>query len=54
MPDGSIGAQLYQAKVYLDTRDLFAWTVVIVLLSVGCERLFQTLLRLLFRVLERM
>ncbi len=54
MPDGSIGAQLYQAKVYLDTRDLFACTVVIVLLSVGCEQLFQMLLRLLFRALERM
>lgn len=39
MPDGSIGEQLQQAKVYLDTPDLFAWTVVIVLLSAAFERI---------------
>ncbi len=40
LPDGSIGEHLYQAKIYLDTPDLFAWTVVIVVLSVGFEKLF--------------
>jgi len=33
MPRGSIGEKLQQAKVYLDTPDLFAWTVVILLIS---------------------
>ena len=33
MPKGSIGERLQQAKVYLDTPDLFAWTLVIVALS---------------------
>lgn len=33
MPDGSIGEQLQQAKIYLNTPDLFAWTLVIVLVS---------------------
>ena len=33
MPKGSIGERLQQAKVYLDTPDLFAWTLVIVVLS---------------------
>ena len=33
MPKGSIGERLQQAKVYLDTPDLFAWTLVIVLVS---------------------
>lgn len=38
IPSGSIGEKLYKAKVYLETPDLFCWTVVVVLLSVGCER----------------
>lgn len=39
IPTGSIGEKLYKAKVYLETPDLFCWTLVVVLLSVGCERL---------------
>lgn len=39
IPAGSIGEKLYKAKVYLETPDLFCWTLVIVLLSLGCERL---------------
>ena len=39
MPSGSIGERLYQAKIYLSTADLFAWTAVIVLLSYLCEKL---------------
>ena len=40
IPDGSIGERLYEAKVYLQTADLFAWTLVIVTLSVGFEKCF--------------
>ena len=47
LPDGSIGMELYRAKLYLDTPALFAWTLVIVLSSLICERLFSALLRLL-------
>lgn len=54
MPDGSIGAQLQQAKVYINTQDLFAWTLVIVLLSIACERLLVLLLRKIANGLERM
>jgi len=39
MPSGSIGERLYQAKIYLSTGDLFAWTAVIVALSYLCEKL---------------
>jgi len=49
IPSGSVGQQLYNAKVYLETADLFCWTVVIVLLSVACEKL----LMLLFKQAER-
>ena len=40
IPSGSIGEKLYQAKIYLDTASLFAWTVVIILLSMAFEKLF--------------
>ena len=29
VPSGSIGEKLYNAKIYLNTPDLFAWTIVI-------------------------
>ena len=33
VPNGSIGKMLYTAKIYLDTDDLLAWTVIIVVIS---------------------
>lgn len=38
IPGGSIGERLQQAKVYLDTPDLFAWTLVIVAASLFFEK----------------
>lgn len=43
LPDGSIGEWLYTAKVYYETPDLFAWTAVIVVISVLFERVFLRL-----------
>ena len=40
IPTGSIGERLYMAKIYFDTADLFAWTLVIVLASQLFEKLF--------------
>ena len=40
LPAGSMGERLYTAKVYFQTPDLFAWTAVIVGVSVVFERLF--------------
>ena len=54
MPDGSIGEQLQQAKIYLNTPDLFAWTLVIVLVSLIFEKVFLALLKRGERALERM
>ena len=53
MPRGSVGERLQQAKVYLNTPDLFAWTLTVVLLSLMFERLFLALLRALSARLER-
>lgn len=52
--DGSIGEMLYNAKVYFDTADLFAWTVVIVLLSVAFEKLITLCLKSLYKAVERL
>lgn len=52
VPDGSIGEMLYQSKIYLDTDDLFAWTVIIILLSFLFEKVFLYLLRRLFARME--
>lgn len=38
-PNGSIGQQIFLSKVYLDTDDLLAWTVVLVVISVIFEKL---------------
>lgn len=34
----SLGGEIYRAKIYLETGDLFAWTAVVVVLSVLLER----------------
>ena len=45
IPDGSIGELLYNAKIYLQTAELLAWTVIIVSISVLFEKLFMALLK---------
>ena len=54
VPDGSIGEKLYMSKVYLETADLFAWTLVIILLSFICEKLFMTIVDFFVHRVERM
>lgn len=44
-PKPSIGREMYAAKSYLQTADLFAWTVVVVILSVIFEKAFMFLLK---------
>ena len=40
VPSGSIGEKLYNAKIYLNTPDLFAWTIVIIVISFVFEKCF--------------
>lgn len=44
-PNNSIGGHLYEAKAYLDSTGLFAWTVVVVTLSMMFEALFARAIR---------
>ena len=44
-PTLGVGSRLYDAKVYLETPDLFCWTLLIILLSMAIEKLVLLLLR---------
>ena len=46
VPNHSIGEKLYMAKIYLSTADLFAWTLVIIVVSALFEKFFLWLLSL--------
>lgn len=43
----TIGNELYKSKLYFMTAELFAWTIVIVFLSIMCELLIKTAIKLL-------
>ncbi len=45
LPLQSVGKNLYDAKVYLETADLFAWTLTVILLSMALEAVLKALIR---------
>ena len=45
LPKYAIGKALFQAKVYIETTEVFAWILVIVLLSEACEKMMALLLK---------
>jgi len=51
--NGSIGEALYQSKIYFQNDELLAWTIVIILLSVGLEKLFAHLVKGFYKGLEK-
>ena len=53
LPAMSIGEHLYEAKVYLATSDLFAWTLVIICISILGETLFSKLVAAVIDKIER-
>ncbi|MBQ6175135.1 MAG: ABC transporter permease subunit [Clostridia bacterium] len=52
-PKGTIGAQLWDAKTYLEVQDAFAWTVTVILLSLAFQALVLYLLKTVTRRLEK-
>ena len=44
LPVFSVGTNLYNAKIYLESADLFAWTLTVVLLSIALEALLKKLM----------
>lgn len=45
-PNYSIGAHLYDSKIYLETESLFAWTLVVIILSFIFEYFFKYVIKL--------
>lgn len=42
----SIGSKLYSSKIYLETTDMFAWTVTVIIMSMIIEKLLTSLITL--------
>ena len=53
LPTKSIGWELYQSKLYLMTEEMFAWTIVIVLISIFFEGICIYLLNKLLKVVMK-
>lgn len=49
----SIGERLYTSKLYFESDELLAWTLIIVIMSVLFEKLFILLVRCFYKRLER-
>lgn len=43
LPKASLGEKIYMSKVYIDTADLFAWTLTVLLLSLIFEKIIMCL-----------
>lgn len=43
-PKLSIGRKLYESKIYIETPELFAWTLTVIILSIIAEKAFKALL----------
>ena len=53
LPDGSIGNKLYKSKIYFETTDMFAWTIVIVCLSFIFEKIIITAIKAVYRLIKK-
>ncbi|MHB8962136.1 MAG: ATP-binding cassette domain-containing protein [Saccharofermentanales bacterium] len=45
VPQSAIGTAIYDSKIYLETVDLFAWSLVVILFSILLEKIITVLLR---------
>ncbi len=52
-PKDSIGINLKNSQVYIETVDLFAWTVVIIILSLVLEKVLVTIFDFIFKKLMK-
>lgn len=53
LPRGTIGNYLYEAKIYLSTADMFAWTATIIAVSMILEKLILCSVELGYKALIR-
>lgn len=52
-PSFAVGSMIYDSKIYLETTDLFAWTMLIILISLIVEKAAASLFRLIGNKLWR-
>lgn len=52
LPTGSMGEKLYEAKIYLNTPEMFAWTITIIVISILFEKIVEFLLKIAIKKLE--
>ncbi|MHB1453032.1 MAG: ATP-binding cassette domain-containing protein [Saccharofermentanales bacterium] len=45
IPQAAIGTAIYDSKIYLETVDLFAWSLVVILLSIILEKVISVFLK---------
>jgi len=45
LPKNSIGSHIYEAKLYMETADLFAWTIFVIIVSVLAENILFLLIK---------
>ena len=50
-PVGTMGRHVYDSRIHLQTADLFAWTIAVIILSICLEKLMVVLLAFLSRKL---
>ena len=50
LPQFAIGTQIYNSKIYLETDSLFAWTLMVILLSFIFEKICIILLNFMFNI----
>lgn len=50
LPKNSIGDRIYMSKIYIDTADLFAWTIVVILLSFITEKVVIKIVDLISQI----
>ncbi len=52
LPDNSIGENLYNAKIFLDMPNLFAWTMIIIAISYLVEYFYLKLIKIIINKVE--
>lgn len=54
LPSNSIGENLYNAKIFLDTTSLFAWTAAMIIISIIYEKVIIKLIESISHRIERL
>lgn len=54
LPSNSIGENLYNAKIFLDTTSLFAWTTAMIIISIIYEKIIIKLIESVSHRIERL